>query len=82
MQKKNNISGLKVESKNILMWVKANKTNNKPWPKPKPLDEKQSEMVAIKMTKGQKAIIEKKRGLVPKATYLMDKLVNQTDVFK
>lgn len=82
MPKKNNISGLKLESKNTLLSVKAKKTHNKPWPKPKSIDEKQSELVALKMTKGQIAIIEKKRGLVPKATYLMDKLVNQTDVFR
>lgn len=82
MPKKNNISGLKLESKNTLLSVKAQKAHNKPWPKPKSIDEKQSELVALKMTKGQIAIIEKKRWLVPKATYLMDKLINQTDVFR
>lgn len=82
MPKKNNISALKLESKNTLLSVKAQKTHNKPWPKPKSIDEKQSELVALKMTKGQIAIIEKKRWLVPKATYLMDMLINQTDLFK
>ncbi len=49
--------------------------------KPKKPADKESEVVAIKLTPAELAALEKKAGLVPKSTYLKHILRSQTDIF-
>ncbi len=50
--------------------------------KAKKPEDKESEIVAIKLTKAELAKLEEKAGLVPKSTYLKHILRNETDIFK
>ena len=50
--------------------------------KPKNPEDKESEIVAIKLTKAELAKLEEKAGLVPKSTYLKHILRNETDIFE
>ena len=85
MPKKNDLSMFKkVESdasvkpdepKSIL----APKTTGR---KPKKPADKESEVVAIKLTPAELAKLEEKAGLVPKSTYLKHILRNETDIFE
>lgn len=82
MPKKNDLSLFKkiepvepVEPKSIL----APRTAGR---KAKKADEKESEIVALKLTKAELAKLEEKAGLVPKSTYLKHILRNETDIFK
>jgi hypothetical protein len=50
--------------------------------KAKPESEKESEIIAIKFTKSELAMIEEKAGLVPKSTYLKHLIRTKTDIFK
>lgn len=45
-------------------------------------EDKESEIVAIKLTKAELAKLEEKAGLVPKSTYLKHILRNETDIFE
>jgi hypothetical protein len=81
MPKKNDLSMFKRvepvqpnEPKSIL----APKTVGRKAKKP---DEKESEIVAIKLTKAELARLEEKAGLVPKSTYLKHILRTTTDIF-
>jgi len=49
--------------------------------KPKKPEDKESEIVAIKLTKAELAMLEEKAGLVPKSTYLKHILRTTTDIF-
>ena len=49
--------------------------------KPKSAEDKESEIVAIKLTRAELAKLEKKAGLVPKSTYLKHILRTKTDIF-
>ena len=82
MPKKNDLSMFKKvepvqpnEPKSIL----APKTVGR---KAKRLEDKESEIVAIKLTKAELAKLEEKAGLVPKSTYLKHILRNETDIFE
>jgi len=81
MPKKNDLSMYKsvkpiepISSKSIL----APKTVGR---KPKRPEDKESEIVAIKLTRAELARLESKAGLVPKSTYLKHILRNETDIF-
>ena len=50
--------------------------------KPKKPAEKESEVVAIKLTPAELAKLNEKAGLIPKSTYLKHILRNQTDIFE
>lgn len=50
--------------------------------KPKKPADKESEVVAIKLTPAELAKLEEKAGLVPKSTYLKHILRNTTDIFE
>jgi hypothetical protein len=63
------------ESKSIL----APKTTGR---KPKKPADKESEVVAIKLTPAELAKLEEKAGLVPKSTYLKHILRTDTDIFE
>lgn len=82
MPKKNDLSMFKKvepvqpnEPKSIL----APKTVGRKAKKP---EDKESEIVAIKLTKAELAKLEEKAGLVPKSTYLKHILRNETDIFE
>lgn len=49
--------------------------------KPKRPEDKESEIVAIKLTKTELAKLEEKAGLVPKSTYLKHIIRTETDIF-
>ena len=81
MPKKNDLSNFKKvelvqsnEPKSIL----AAKTVGRKAKKP---EDKESEIVAIKLTKAELTKLEEKAGLVPKSTYLKYILRNKTDIF-
>ena len=81
MPKKNDLSNFKKvelvqsnEPKSIL----AAKTVGRKAKKP---EDKETEIVAIKLTKAELAKLEEKAGLVPKSTYLKHILRNKTDIF-
>lgn len=81
MPKKNDLSNFKKvelvqsnEPKSIL----AAKTVGRKAKKP---EDKESEIVAIKLTKAELAKLEAKAGLIPKSTYLKHILRNKTDIF-
>lgn len=81
MPKKNDLSMYKPvklvgpsEPKSIL----APKTPGRKAKKP---EEKESEVLAIKLTKAELARLEEKAGLVPKSTYLKHLIRSQTDIF-
>lgn len=63
------------ESKSLL-------SPRKPGRKPKAAAEKESEIVAIKLTPTELAVLEEKAGLAPKSTYLKHILRTKTDLFK
>lgn len=85
MPKKNDLSMFKKvepvnsvkpnEPKSIL----APKTVGRKAKKP---EDKESEIVAIKLTKAELARLEEKAGLIPKSTYLKHILRNDTDLFE
>lgn len=50
--------------------------------KPKKPADKESEVVAIKLTPAELAKLEEKAGLVPKSTYLKHILRTETDIFE
>ncbi len=50
--------------------------------KPKKPADKESEVIAVKLTKAELAKLEEKAGLIPKATYLKHVLRNETDIFE
>ena len=85
MPSKNDLSNLKVESKNSLVEAQEelnNKQASKAWRKPKPIMEKQSEIVGLRFTKSELAEIKERAGLIPVATYLKNKLIKKTWIFK
>lgn len=49
--------------------------------KPKRPEDKESEIVAIKLTKAELVALEEKAGLIPKSTFLKHILRNETDIF-
>lgn len=76
MPSKNNLSALKTGAKKPILEV--TQTGR---PK-KPVEEKETCLIGLKLTAREKAILQEKAGLVPLATYLKDVLRNQTDLFK
>lgn len=84
MPKKNDLSIFKkVEPDNS---VKPNEPKSILAPKTvgrkaKSAEDKESEIVAIKLTKAELAKLEEKAGLVPKSTFLKHILRNNTDIF-
>ncbi len=80
MPPKNDLSAFKkqIPAKASIL---ANKQTERRGRKPKPEAEKESEIVALKLTKGEKEKLAQNAGLVPLGTYLKDFLRNKTDVF-
>ncbi len=72
MPSKNDLSALKVQSKNTLTAIKT--------PTLKKVTEKQSKMVWLRFTPSEYEKIQAKAGLVPVATYLRHLLAEHTDL--
>jgi hypothetical protein len=76
MPSKNNVSGLKAgSSKQILEPSKAGRRK-------KPVEDKESELIGLKLTVNEKTKLQAKAGRVPLATYLKDFLRQETDLLK
>lgn len=83
MPSKNDLSNLKVDTKNSLIAahkVQAKLLVGSAWRKAKPVAEKQSELVGLRFTPSELDIIKAKAGLIPVATYIKDALNKQTDI--
>ena len=50
--------------------------------KPKPLNERESETVVLKLTVEEMMQLKDKAGLIPLATYVKHHLRNKTDIFR
>lgn len=84
MPSKNDLSVLKIQSKNTLVDVKNSikeTTPVKAWRKPKPTALKQSELIGLRFTLNELEMIKEKAWLIPVATYLKDLLVKNTTIF-
>lgn len=76
MPSKNNLSALKTSAKKPIL--ESNQTGRRK----KPVEEKETALIGLKLTAHEKAILQDKAGLVPLATYLKDFLRNQTDLLQ
>lgn len=72
MPSKNNLSALKIQSKNTLTNIKT--------PSPQKTASKQSKMVGLRFTPEEYQKIKSQAGLIPVATYLRHLLAEHTDV--
>ena len=84
MPSKNDLSALKVQEKHTLKALRntdKREEHQTVWRKPKPLSEKQSEIIGLRFTQSEYDGIKKRAGLVPTATYLKDMLRSKTDLF-
>jgi len=84
MPKKNDLSMFKPAQQSEHVEPKEPKhllSPKKPGRKAKRPEDKESEIVAIKLTKSELETLETKAGLVPKSTYLKHILRTETDLF-
>ncbi|QUI62482.1 hypothetical protein GSF04_08125 [Pseudoalteromonas sp. A22] len=81
MNQKNSLTDIKLSNKNTL-------SNLMHQPSPlktsgrtaKPAAEKQSELVGLRFTPSELAVIKKKAGLVPVATFIKNELLERTNL--
>tara|TARA_R110002167_G_scaffold171391_3_gene369385 strand:- start:906 stop:1145 length:240 start_codon:yes stop_codon:yes gene_type:complete len=78
MPKKNDLSIFKKVQQNEPKSILTPKTVGRKAKRP---EDKESEIVAIKLTKAELEMLEEKAGLVPKSTYLKHILRTTTDIF-
>lgn len=79
---KNDLSGLKLKKENKLPAVNSPSLLKKKVGRPqKPADECESEVISIKITPREMAILKEKAGLVPLGRYLKHHLREQTSLF-
>ena len=84
MPSKNDLSALKMQPKHTLKTLQnadKREVQQTIWRKPKPLSEKQSEIIGLRFTQSEYDGIKKRAGLVPIATYLKDMLRSKTNLF-
>lgn len=79
---KNSLAAIKSKdnSKNSLTDYSVKKSNA--GRKPKPEEEKATHPITLKFTQKELEQIEKKAGLIPKATYLKNKLIHEASLFE
>ena len=85
MPNKNDLSSLKVQSKNLL--AEAQKELNSKqiyaaWRKPKPINKKQFEILGLRFTKSEFTEIKKKAGLLSVAPFLKNIFETETGLLK
>lgn len=85
MANKNDLSALKVQPKNTLLNLQAPPPEasaaNTAGRKPKPVTEKQSELIGLRFTPSELEQIKQQAGLVPVATYLKNELITKAWLF-
>ena len=84
MPQKNDLSSIKAVNKKTLLQTetitKVEVTENKAGRKPKPVAEKESETVVLKLTLQEMENLKEKAGLVPLGTFIKHHLRNKTDL--
>ena len=85
MPSKNSLKDLKIREKKalletVILPVEQKPNRGKPGRKPKSLEKKESETVALKLTKAELTNLKNKSGLVPVATFVKEHLRNKTDL--
>ncbi len=83
MPSKNDISSIKAEPKHTL--TKTSKPATKPAKRgvgrpPKPVKEKESELLGLRFTPSEFKVLKEKAGLVPLATFVKDHIRRNTDL--
>lgn len=85
MANKNDLSGLKIKPKNTLLNLQTTarsvNTQATAGRKPKPVTEKQSELIGLRFTPSELEHIKLQAGLVPVATYLKNELITKAGLF-
>lgn len=85
MANKNDLSGLKIQPKNTLLKLQVPawsvNTQGTAGRKPKPVTEKQSELIGLRFTPSELEHIKQQAGLVPVATYLKNELITKAGLF-
>jgi hypothetical protein len=81
MPNKNDLSAFKSKATKPSILTKE-KPAQKRGRKAKDISEKESETVALKLTKSEVAALEKNAGLVPKGAFIKEILRTKTSVFK
>jgi len=85
MPNKNDLTAIKVNNRETLKGINRVEPNpiiKLAWRKPKPVLEKQSELVGLRFTKEEYMILKEMAGLVPVATYLKNAIMTNTTIFK
>ena len=83
MPSKNDLSSFKVKPKNTLPKSTINDGNKevaRAGRKPKPIAEKESETVVLKLTQQELANLKHRAGLVPMGTFIKHHLRHETDL--
>ena len=80
MPSKNNLSSFKVNSKNTLLNIAKQPIPTTAWRKPKPVTEKQSELIGLRFTISELEQIKAKAWLIPIATFIKNELQTKTDI--
>ncbi|KZN66002.1 hypothetical protein N473_10560 [Pseudoalteromonas luteoviolacea CPMOR-1] len=79
MSQKNSLTNIKLSNKNTLSNLMHKpspvKTNSRT---AKPAAEKQSELVGLRFTPSELAVVKQKAGLVPVATFIKNELIEKT----
>ncbi|MEK0160808.1 hypothetical protein WLQ65_16950 [Pseudoalteromonas piscicida] len=79
MNQKNSLTSIKLSNKNTLSNLMHQQSSVKTSGRTaKPAAEKQSELVGLRFTPSELAVIKKKAGLVPVATFIKNELLNKT----
>ena len=74
---KNDLSGILQKKKSPIL---QKESQQKPGRKKKPIDEKETELVPLRLTPREYQILTKKAGLAKVTTYLKYRLRNETDI--
>lgn len=80
MPSKNDLSALKVQPKNTLVSTPKLASKETASGRKKAPEDKESELIGLKLTPKEKAHLQEKAGRIPLATFLKDYLRNQTDL--
>ncbi|CAM4396507.1 hypothetical protein QT15_11330 [Pseudoalteromonas flavipulchra NCIMB 2033 = ATCC BAA-314] len=83
MNQKNSLTNIKLSNKNTLSNLMHQPSQVKTSGRTaKPAAEKQSELVGLRFTPSELAIIKKKAGLVPVATFIKNEVVEKTSLLR
>ncbi len=83
MPSKNDLSSIKAEPKNTLIKTPkpaSKQTKRRVGRPPKPVKEKESELLGLRFTPSEFMVLKEKAGLVPLATFVKDHIRRNTDL--